>query len=561
MLGAHVIADSIARRLRRVFVYPGGTVAPVLDALQATGMEFFVGRHEQGAGYAALAVARLQGEAQVAMVTSGPGVTNIATAVADAYFDSTPLVLLTGQVGTGDLRGDRPVRQRGFQEVDAIALLKPITKAQFLPRHPDELAPVMAAAFAMAAEGRPGPVLVDLPMDVQRGETRVGAVPPEPPAERRAPDPAGLDQLADWLLTCQRPVLLAGQGALLARAESALRAVAQLGRIPVSQSLLGLGAFPTDSPLALGFHGHTGNQCAGLAIHRADLVVAVGSRLDVRQTGSLPQSFAPGARIARLELDPAEMEHSRVRVDLPVRGDARLALEGLLGRLQGRKLPDWSPWRQQIALWREQYPLRYEAAGPLKPQEVVAAVSRLTAGRQVVCTSGVGSHQQWTARHFDFDSPRRAWLTSGGHGAMGYDLPAALGAQVARPDALVLCFAGDGSLQMNLQELANAASLRLPVKIFALDNRRLGIVSQFQKMNWQSDPTCGDKQSPDFASIARAFGLWGASVERREDLDAVVEAALAEPGPALVHCRVDPSEDVVPMLLAGKAMDAMWPYG
>lgn len=178
----------------------------------------------------------------------------------------------------------------------------------------------------------------------------------------------------------------------------------------------------------------------------------------------------------------------------------------------------------------------------------------------MVCTSGVGSHQQWTARHFDFDFPRRAWLTSGGHGAMGYDLPAALGAQLARPNALVLCFAGDGSLQMNLQELANAASQKLPVKIFALDNQRLGIVSQFQKLNWQTDPTCGGKENPDFASIARAFGLWGASVAQREDLDAVVEAALAAPGPALVHCRVDPSEDVVPMLLAGKSMDAMWPY-
>jgi acetolactate synthase-1/2/3 large subunit len=562
MLGAHVIAQSIVRRgLKRVFVYPGGTIAPALDALRAAQVELFAGRHEQGAGYAALAVARLTGETQVAMVTSGPGVTNVATAVADAYFDSTPLVLLTGQVGTADLRGDRPVRQRGFQEVDSVALLKPITKAQFLARHPDELGEVLGRAFAIAAGGRPGPVLVDLPMNVQRGEVRAEATPMAPPAPPRAPDPACLDQLADWLFTCQRPVLLAGQGALLSGAHGALRAVAGSGGIPVTQSLLGLGAFPTGSPLALGFHGHTGNQFAGLAIHRADLVIAVGSRLDVRQTGSLPDRFAPGARVARVELDPAELEHTRVRADLAIQSDARLALEGLLGRLKGRKLPDWSRWRAQIAAWREQFPLRFAAEGPLKPQEVVAAVNRLTAGSEVVCTSGVGSHQQWAARHFDFDFPRRAWLTSGGHGAMGYDLPAALGAQLARPDALVVCFAGDGSVQMNLQELANAASLRLPIKVFALDNQRLGLVSQFQKLNWESDPTCGGKENPDFAAVARAFGLWGAQVSRREELDAAVEAALSAPGPALLHCRVDPAEDVVPMLLAGKEMDAMWPYG
>lgn len=559
-IGADVIADAIAARgLRRVFVFPGGTIAPILDKLQTLGIELFVPRHEQGAGYAALAVARLLGQPQVVMVTSGPGVTNVVTPVADAYFDSTPLVVLTGQVGTGDMRLDLPVRQRGFQEIDTVALMTPITKARFLPMQAAELPQVIDDAFRLAAEGRPGPVLVDLPMNVQRTEMPPAAAVVERPSEAKPRvDPAAISQLAEWLAAAERPVIIAGQGVLIARATAELRSLADGAGIPVSQSLLGLGAFPTDSPLALGFHGHTGNQYAGLAIHNADLVIAVGSRLDVRQTGSLVREFVPNGRVVRIDLDPAELSHSRVRVDLAVNADAREALIALNAKLSSVELPDWSAWRARIDGWRSEHPLSFAADGPLKPQDVVSTANRLTEGNALTIVSGVGSHQQWTARHFDFDAPERAWLTSGGHGAMGYDLPSAIGAALARPGVTTLCFVGDGSFQMNIQELATIVEHQLPIKVFVLDNHRLGIVSHFQNLNWGTDPTCGDKWNPDFAAVAAAYGIPSLSVTKAERVEAALREALATPGPFLVHFVVDPAEDVSPMLLANQTMDAMW---
>lgn len=562
MIGAEFIVDSfLAHGLRRLFVYPGGTIAPIFDAALARGVELVTARHEQGAGYCALAAARLLGSVQVAMVTSGPGVTNIVTPVADAWFDSVPLLVISGQVGTGDLRGPRPIRQRGFQEVDAVGLLRPLTKAQFQPHSADELPEVLATALRIAAEGRPGPVLIDLPMNVQRSALSAAVAPSvQPLAPRRAPPAAAVAQLADWLAAAQRPLILAGHGVLLAQAAPALRALAQAGQIPVTQSLPALGAFPTDDALALGFHGHTGNQTAGCALQHADLLLVCGSRLDVRQTGSLSERFAAHARIVRIEADADELEHARVRCDLAIQADVGLTLTALQAALQGRTQAARTAWLARIAGWRAEFPLSWPERGALAPQQVIASANRLTRGEQVVAVSGVGAHQQWAARHFDFDVPQRVWLSSCGHGAMGFDLPVAAGAQLARPAARVLCFVGDGSLQINLQELGLIAERRLPVKIIVLDNHRLGIVSQFQKFNWPSDPTCGDKWNPDFAAIARAYGIAAWCADDVATLDAGLAAALAEPGPALVHCLVDPAADVSPMLLAGQALDGMWPY-
>ena len=581
VLGADAVADAFVRHgIERIHVFPGGTIAPIFESALARGIDIFTARHEQGAGYAALAAARLRGRPEVAMVTSGPGVTNLVTPVADAYFDSTPLVAITGQVGTGDMRGERPVRQRGFQEVDTVALMRPITKTQIQPLRPEEVPEAVERAFRVSAEGRPGPVLLDLPMDVQRGELgrepsraalgqgrvdplwglahpREGGADPLGASPRL--DPERLDAAAGLLLAARRPVILAGQGVLLARAHRELRRLAIEREIPVSQSLLGLGAFPTEHPLALGYHGHTGNRYAGMAIQEADLVLVLGSRLDVRQTGSLPDRFAPAARIVRVELDEGELEHSRVRTDVALRGDVRQTLLALLARLEGRPRVDLGEWHARIATWRREFALRWDTDGPLKPQPTVAAANRLTAGGEVVCVTGVGSHQHWVARHFDFDFPDRPLLTSGGHGAMGYDLPTAVGAQLARPEATVLCFVGDGSLQINIQELASVVERDLPLKIVVLDNHRLGIVSQFQLQNWENDPTCGRKWNPDFAAVARAYGIPSWTVERHVQIEDSLRQALLTPGPALVHCLVDPQEDVVPMLLAGQTMDRMWP--
>jgi acetolactate synthase I/II/III large subunit len=589
-IGADAVADAFVRHgIERIHVFPGGTIAPVFEAALARGIEIFTARHEQGAGYAALAAARLRGRPEVAMATSGPGVTNLVTPVADAYFDSTPLVVITGQVGTKDMRGERPIRQGGFQEVDTMAVMRPITKLQLQPTSPAEVAGAVELAFALSARGRPGPVLVDLPMDVQRGElpqpapdgsslshnattmtTRIGTHPseslsssPSPSRSRTQLDPALLDTVAVRLREARRPVILAGQGVLLARAHTQLRMLVDALGVPVSHSLLGLGALPSEHPLALGYHGHTGNQYAGMALHEADLVLVLGSRLDVRQTGSLPERFAPAAHIVRVELDPGELRHSRVRSDVALLDDVGTVLTGLLERLQSHTGPDLGEWHARIAAWRREFPLRWahSADCALKPQSIVLAANRLTAGEhEVVCVTGVGSHQHWVARHFDLDFPRRRLLTSGGHGAMGYDLPTAVGAQLARPDARVLCFVGDGSLQINIQELASVVEHELPLKLVVLDNHRLGIVSQFQLQNWDADPTCGNKWNPDFAAVARAYGIPSWTIARPEDIEDTLRRVLCVPGPALAHCLIDPAEDVVPMLLAGQTMDRMWPY-
>lgn len=558
--GADVIADAFARHgLTRIFVYPGGTIAPVLDLMAGRGIDIFCSRHEQGAGYAALAAARLSGCPQVVMVTSGPGVTNVTTPVADAYFDSVPLVVLTGQVGTGDLRAPRALRQRGFQEVDALGLFAPITKAQLCPMTPDEVPATIEAAFRVATDGRPGPVVVDLPMDVQRGAIGRHVPTTRPPTAIRPLDAGLVTQAAMALASAERPVIIAGQGVILARAHEELRRLANAGRIPVSHSLLGLGAMPSDSPLALGFHGHTGNQVAGLAIHDADVLLVVGSRLDVRQTGTKPAEFAPDAQIIRIDIDDTELAHSRVAASIVLRADAASALRALAKAVESIEPPAGrGEWLSRIACWRQQHPLTPGPGAALKPQQVIATLDRLTADDPVICVSGVGSHQQWTARHFTFDYPRRTWLTSGGHGAMGFDLPVAIGAQRARPDCRVLCCVGDGSLQMNIQELASLVSYELPVKIIVLDNHRLAIVSQFQRLNWGRDPACGEKWNPDFAAIARAYGLQGETAADASALEPALARALASSGPALVHCIIDPAEDVSPMLLGGQTIDAMW---
>lgn len=560
-LGAHAIVDAFARNgITRLHVFPGGTIAPIFDAAIPRGIEIFTARHEQGAGYSALAEARLKNRPAVVMVTSGPGATNVVTPVADAYFDSTPLVVITGQVATSDMRGARPVRQRGFQEVDTVALMRPVTKAQLLPLTPAEVPAAVQDAFRIAAEGRPGPVLLDLPMDVQRGSLENTLDAPPSRAAHPPPDPSLVAQIADRVAGARRPVIIAGQGVLLSRAQDELRRLA-IGRgIPVSHSLLGLGALPTEHPLSLGYHGHTGNQYAGRAIHGSDLVLVVGSRLDVRQTGSQTSEFAPGAAVVRIELDDAELDHSRVRTDLALRADAREALAALNRNLEAHPIPDLSGWLGQIAAWRREFPLGYQRDGQLKPQPVIEAAKRLTAGEELIVVTGVGSHQHWVARHFDFDFPRRRLLTSGGHGAMGYDLPTAVGAALTEPDRTVLCFVGDGSFQINIQELASIVDQGLAVKIVVLDNRRLGIVSQFQLLNWDLDPTCGDKWNPEFAAIAAAYGIPSTTVETEEDADGALQELLRRDGPGLVHCRIDPHEDVVPMLLGGQTMDSMWPY-
>lgn len=558
--GAEIIMESFhANGIKTIFLFPGGTIAPILDLAVKANIRLFCARHEQGAGYAGLAAARLSGRPQVVMVTSGPGVTNVVTPIADAYFDSTPLIVVCGQVGTKDLKRDMAVRQRGFQETDTVALMRPIAKSAILVERTEDLPAIMALAFRLAAEGRPGPVVLDMPMDVQRGLAEIVPATPEPP--RTVPEPRAHDitQLAGWIRESKRPLLLAGQGVLQSGAVRNLRELSKRFKIPIVTSLLGVGATKPGDALSVGMVGHTGSQLANLAVHSADLMIAVGSRLDVRQTGSKTDQFVPHGRVVRVDLDQGEIKHGRVRCDLAIFADARATLFALLNTLTPNDAPASKNWLAQITAWRKRHDVSYDRGSKkLKPQMVIEWAEELTSGKELVAVTGVGLHQQWVARHFGVDFPKRTLLTSGGHGAMGYDLPSAIGAQIAFPGKLVLCFVGDGSLQINIQELAAVAEHKLPIKIIVLDNHRLGIVSQFQNLNWADDPTCGNKYNPDFAAIARAYDLPACTITSPKQRAAFAKA-LRTPGPVLIHCKIDPKEDIVPMLLAGQTMDKMWP--
>jgi len=553
--GADLIAEKIVQQgLKRVFLFPGGTIAPILETLEKRGVELFVARHEQGAGYAALAVARLTGQPQVVLVTSGPGVTNIATVVADAYYDSTPLIVMCGQVGTADLSRSSELRQRGFQEVPTTKLYEYLSKDTYQPTCAEDLAHDLHAAFWLAAEGRPGPVVLDIPMDVQRKETTcplgIG---------NYLPSASWLDdmsEVAEMLASAKRPVIIAGQGVLLDRAQEELRWLVDTTQIPVSHSLLGIGALPKSHPLNLGYHGHTGSQVAGKAIYNADLLLVLGSRLDVRQTGTETARFAPRASIVRVDIDMPEIQHTRVKTNLQICacvGETLRKLNTAIG-----PTADKHAWHAEIAAWRKEFVIDNFASRALRAVQVVQELDAATQNQAVTVVTGVGLHQQWVARHFSFNYPWRTLLTSGGHGAMGYDLPSAIGAQLYDTERLVLCIVGDGSFQMNIQELATVAEHEMPLKIFVLNNFRLGIVSQFQNLNWKRDLTCGNKYNPDFSSIAKAYGIRSYTTDSVAHLRKVLGIVLQDDKPVVVNCLCDPKEDITPMLLAGQTIDKMW---
>jgi acetolactate synthase I/II/III large subunit len=560
--GADLVLDSFLRhQVKHVFIFPGGTIAPILDRIETRSkIEIVCPRTEQGAGYAALGYARMTGETAVFMVTSGPGVTNAVTPIADAYYDNIPLVVITGQVGTGDMRGDLPVKQRGFQEVDTVELMKPITKAAFLVKDIRDLSDVMEQAFFLARSGRQGPVVVDLPMNVQRGAitddacrsvaTRTEVVPFVPSDK--------IDTLAQWIGEAKRPVILAGGGVIASGAHQELRDLANKYRIPVTMSMPGIGAYPSDAPLSLGLCGYAGSQYANMAMYKADLLLGIGTTFHLRQTGSLPDKTVEKGRVARIDLDINELRHSRVPLDLEINADAKSALAALERALQRVAPPRTAAWLDQIGDWKAKYPLLTGRPSSLpKPQAIIEAVNVAVNGKPVIATTGVGQHQVWVLRHFDFDTPNRVLLTSSGHGTMGFDLPAAIGAKIARPEASVICFVGDGSLQMNIQELATVVERQLDIKIVVLDNHALSIVAQFQRQNWKSHPATGDKYNPDFAAIAQAYGIAAVSISSQDGMVDKLREAMRRKGPVLIHCHVDPEEDLLPMLLGGHTLDDM----
>lgn len=562
--GAALIADFLIQEVDKVFLYPGGTIAPVLDELQKRSMKLYTARTEQGAGFAAIGAAKVSGRAEVVLVSSGPGVTNLVTCVADAYYDSTPLIVICGQVGMSDFKEDLPIRQLGFQEVDTEKLLGSISKKVFTPRSISELQESLSAAFALASSNRPGPVVINLHMNLQRSHEALQ----EKTSYLKNSGQRDFSKLENFikkfseaLSNSSKPLIIVGQGSIKNGDWQIIREIAVDLSIPVSHSLLALGVLPGNSPLNLGFHGHTGTRISGKVIQEADLILVIGSRLDVRQTGTKFSEFASLARIFRVDLDSAELVHARIKSHETLLCSSK----DFLSAMKARSLPEYknpSSWLERLNFLREntQEQSNQKDFDAVNPELLIKVLSEMVKEKKLNLVTGVGSHQQWTARNFNFDLEYTNWLTSGGLGTMGYDIPVAIGAQIQSPSMLTICVVGDGSFQMNIQELAFISELQIPVKIIVLDNSRLGIVSQFQKINWESDPTCGDKINPDFEKVAKAFNLQSISITNNDEIFEGLEWLIYNTQACLLNVKVDSSVDVVPMLLAGDTPDRMWPY-
>ncbi|MBX5440388.1 MAG: biosynthetic-type acetolactate synthase large subunit [Solirubrobacteraceae bacterium] len=532
-----------------VFGYPGGANLPTYDAFVDAGIRHVLVRHEQGGGHAAEGYARATGKVGVALGTSGPGATNLVTAITDAMMDSTPVVFLTGQVRTELLGTD------GFQEADILGITMPIVKHSFLIQHPNEIPRAIHEAFHIARTGRPGPVVVDIPTDLSRAD-----IDYQPVTDVRLPgyqptregNQKQIRQAAKALASARRPVIYAGGGVISANASEELIALVRSDRFPVTCTLMGLGAYPAPDPQWLGMLGMHGTRTANYAIDEADLVCCVGARFDDRVTGKLSE-FAPRAKFIHIDVDPAEISKN-VPAHIPIVGDAKQVLTKLVAEYRALE-PDPSrleEWWQRIDAWRERHPLRYEdsADREIKPQFMIEALYEATGGDAII-TSDVGQHQMWAAQYYHFKRPRQ-WINSGGLGTMGFGLPAAIGAQVGRPDETVVCISGDGSFQMNVQELATCANEGIPVKVFIMNNGYLGMVRQWQELFWDRRYSHVDMGGyPDFVKLAEAYGCTGLRFEDKTTLVDDMKAALATEGPVIVDVRVTQEENVFPMIAPG----------
>jgi acetolactate synthase I/II/III large subunit len=546
-----------------IFGLPGGAILPVYDPIIDSPIRHILVRHEQGAGHMAEGYAHATGRPGVAMVTSGPAATNVVTPLCDAYMDSVPMVMITGQVPTSALGTD------AFQECDTTGITMPVTKHNYLVTDAADIPRVIREAFHIATTGRPGPVLVDIPKDIVDPKNPRSAMEwywPEtvdlPGYTPRAEgDPAMIRKAAELILAAERPVIYAGGGILKARAAEALRELAELTDIRVVTTLMARGAFPDDHPLCLGMPGMHGNFTAVTAMQRADLLIALGSRFDDRVTGNL-DGFAPEAKIIHVDIDPAELGKVR-QPDAGIAGDARLVITELVKAMRELGAPDTltdsSAWKSTISGWQERYPLTYEPSAPgglLKPQYVLEQLRDLTPDDTIVA-SGVGQHQMWTSQYWRFNHPY-TWVNSGGLGTMGFSVPAAIGAKVGRPDRMVWAVDGDGCFQMTAQELVTAAAERIPVKIAILNNAYLGMVRQWQEMFYEErySEVYLSPDLPDYKMWAEAMGCVGMRVETPEEVGPAIEKANAiNDRPVVIEFRTDAQEKVFPMVAAGATND------
>ncbi len=543
-----------------IFGLPGGAILPVYDPILDSPIRHILVRHEQGAGHMAEGYAQATGRPGVAMVTSGPGATNIVTPLADAYMDSIPMVVITGQVPTAAIGTD------AFQEVDIVGITRGITKHNELVTEAADIPRVIREAFHIATTGRPGPVLVDIPKDIVDPTNPRSAMDWYWPDSVDMPgyhpqvdgDPALIEKAARLIIESERPVIYAGGGILKARAADPLRALAEMLDIPVVTTLMARGAIPDDHPLCLGMPGMHGNYTAVTSMQESDLLIALGSRFDDRVTGKL-DGFAPEAKIIHVDIDPAELGKVR-RPDVGITGDCRLVIEELIVALKGLGAPDSQPdrsaWKQTLSGWQEKYPLQYEQSDPgdlLKPQYVLETLSQNTP-EDCIVASGVGQHQMFASQYWQFRHPY-TWINSGGAGTMGFAVPAAIGAKVGRPDRMVWAVDGDGCFQMTAQELVTAAAERIPVKIAILNNAYLGMVRQWQEMFYEErySEVYLSPDLPDYKMWAEAMGCVGMRVESPEEvLPAIEKANSIDDRPVVIDFRTDAREKVFPMVPAGK---------
>ena len=560
LTGSEIVIKALKDHgVKHIFGYPGGAVLPIYDSLfEDNELIHVLVRHEQGAVHAAEGYARSTGKPGVVLVTSGPGATNAVTGLTDALMDSIPLVVITGQVATHLIGND------AFQECDTVGITRPCTKHNWLVRDVKDLARVMHEAFYIATTGRPGPVVVDIPKDVQfKKTTYLGPenITHQTYRPKLDPDDKAIRAAVQMMAAAKRPVIYSGGGIINSGPEAStlLRELAHITGFPVTSTLMGLGAFPASDKQWLGPIGMHGTYEANLCANRCDLLIALGSRFDDRVTGRL-DAFSPHSKKIHLDIDPSQI-NKNVRVDLPIIADAGRALKKMIRVWKEEKLradPALPQWWAQIEVWRSKNSLSFKNSTKLiKPQYAIDRLYELTKGREVYVTTEVGQHQMWAMQRFKFDEPNH-WMTSGGLGTMGYGLPAALGVQMAHPDALVVDIAGEASVQMTMQEMSTAVQYDLPIKIFILNNQYMGMVRQWQQLLHGGRYSHSYSEAlPDFVKMAEAFGAVGIRAEKPDELDGKIKEMIAVRRPVLFDCRVDPHENCYPMIPSGAAHDEM----
>lgn len=565
--GVECLMDGLkAAGVQTIFGLPGGQVLDIFSKLYHAPFQFILTRHEQGAAHMADGYARATGRVGCCLVTSGPGATNAVTGLATAYMDSIPMVCISGQVPTPMIGND------AFQEADTTGITRPVTKHNYLVRNVDELPRIIAEAFYIAGSGKPGPVLIDIPKDIQRASTKA-ATPESVSIRGYSPNTEGhpkqIARLAEAINKAKKPLLYVGGGTILANASAEVTSLARKGRMPVTTTLLGLGAFPETDPLALRMLGMHGSVTANYATHHCDLLVSIGARFDDRVTGKIAE-FAPKAIIAHIDIDPSAISKS-VPVDIPVVGDVKQVLQALIPLVEQRERTEWLT---QLAEWQTKYPFNYDQnPDKLMPQYVIEQIYALTKGDAIIVTE-VGQHQMWSAQYYKYTQPR-TFISSGGLGTMGFGLPAAIGAQIGRPDKMVVDISGDGSAQMNFQELVVAVEHHVPIKVVILNNGYLGMVRQWQEMFYHKEysATClgqagrGKNEQikdrpdtpylPDFVKLAEAHGALGLRVKTRADVVPMLAQAFKTDGPVVVECLVEPEANVYPMVPAGASLTEM----